>query len=64
MPKLSVIISVYNAKDYLRCCLDSICNQRLKDTEIICVDDGSTDSSFKILQEYVHNFPTLTVINS
>lgn len=51
-PKVSVILPVYNVEKYLRQCLDSIVGQTLKDIEIICVDDGSTDSSFEILQEY------------
>ena len=50
--KVSVIIPVYNAEKYLRQCLDSICGQTIKDIEIICVDDGSTDSSPEILREY------------
>lgn len=52
MPKVSVIIPVYNVEKYLRECLDSVVNQTLQDIEIICVDDGSTDSSLKILEEY------------
>ena len=51
-PKVSVIIPVYNTEKYLRECLDSVVNQTLKDIEIICVDDGSTDGSLEILQEY------------
>jgi len=51
-PLISVIIPVYNVEKYLRQCLDSIINQTLKNIEIICVDDGSTDSSLSILQEY------------
>lgn len=51
MSKISVIIPVYNAERYLRKCLDSILNQSLQDIEVICVDDGSTDSSVAILQE-------------
>lgn len=50
--KVSVIIPVFNAELYLRQCLDSVAGQTLKDIEIICVDDGSTDSSLQILQEY------------
>ncbi|SEP83323.1 ATP-grasp fold amidoligase family protein [Butyrivibrio sp. TB] len=52
LPKVSVIIPVYNAQGYLRECLDSIINQTLRDIEIICVDDGSTDASLSILREY------------
>lgn len=49
---VSVIIPVYNTAKYLRQCLDSVVNQTLKDIEIICIDDGSTDNSFEILKEY------------
>lgn len=52
MVKVSVILPVYNEEAYLRQCLDSICNQTLKEIEIICIDDGSTDRSFSILQDY------------
>ena len=50
--KVSVILPVYNVEKYLTRCLDSIVNQTLKEIEIICVDDGSTDGSAKILKEY------------
>ena len=50
--KVSVILPVYNVSDYLRQCMDSIVGQTLKDIEIICVDDGSTDDSLAILKEY------------
>ena len=52
MVKVSVVIPVYNVEDYLVECLDSIVNQTLKDIEIICVNDGSTDKSLDILKEY------------
>ena len=52
MPKVSIIIPVYNAGNYLPMCLDSICNQTCGDIEVICVDDGSTDKSLEILQQY------------
>lgn len=50
--KISVIIPVYNAHDYLRDCLDSLIHQTLQEIEIICVDDGSTDDSLEILNAY------------
>ena len=50
--KVSVIIPVYNAAPYLDDCLKSIFDQTLQDIEIICVDDGSTDDSLKILNQY------------
>ena len=52
IPKVSVIIPVYNSEKYLRTCLTSIVNQTMKEIEIICVDDGSTDNSLTILKEY------------
>ncbi|MBE6382570.1 MAG: glycosyltransferase [Lentisphaerae bacterium] len=52
MPKISVIIPVYNVEKYLGECLDSILGQTLKDIEVICVDDGSTDGSPRILSDY------------
>ena len=50
--KVSVIVPIYNAEKYLCPALDSILNQTLKEIEIICVDDGSTDTSLKIVKEY------------
>lgn len=61
-PKVSVIIPVYNVEEYLRQCLDSVINQTLKEIEIICVDDGSTDNSLKILKEYAATDKRMTVI--
>jgi glycosyltransferase involved in cell wall biosynthesis len=51
-PKVSIIVPVYNVEKYLRKCLDSIINQTEKSIEIILVNDGSTDGSSEILQEY------------
>ena len=50
-PLISVIVPVYNVEKYLEECLDSILAQTFKDIEIICIDDGSTDSSGKILDD-------------
>lgn len=52
MPKVSIIIPIYNVEKYLKECLDSVINQTLSDIEIICVNDGSTDSCGQILEEY------------
>lgn len=52
LPKVSVVVPVYNVEQYLSCCMDSILSQTLTDIEIICVDDGSTDSSLEILKKY------------
>lgn len=52
MPKISVIMPVYNVEKYLRNCLESIINQTLIDIEIICINDGSTDKSSEILRQY------------
>lgn len=49
--KVSVIVPVYNAETYLSDCLTSILSQSLKDIEVICIDDGSTDSSYKQLEQ-------------
>lgn len=54
-PKVSVIIPCYNVQKYIRQCLDGVINQTLKDIEIICIDDGSTDFTFSILMECALN---------
>jgi len=61
-PKVSVIIPVYNVAEYLPECLDSVIKQTLKEIEIICVDDGSTDNSVEILKEYASKDNRITVI--
>lgn len=61
-PSVSVIIPVYNAEKYLAECLDSVCSQTLRDIEIICVDDGSADSSPAILSEYAARDGRIRVI--
>ena len=52
MVKVSIGIPIYNVEEYLRECLNSIMNQTFKDFEVIMVDDGSTDNSFNICQEF------------
>lgn len=61
-PKASVIIPVYDVEKYLRQCLDSVLGQTLKEIEIICVDDGSTDKSLEILLEYAAKDKRISVI--
>lgn len=63
MPKISVIIPVYNTENYLRRCLDSVCNQTLSDIEIICINDCSTDNSLEILKEYSSKDSRIKLIN-
>ena len=62
-PKVSVIIPVYNVEKYLHQCLDSVVNQTLREIEIICVDDGSTDNSMEILKEYAKRDNRITVLS-
>lgn len=50
--KVSVIVPVYNVEKFLSRCLESLLNQTLKDIEIICINDGSTDKSLEILETY------------
>ncbi len=63
MVKISIIVPVYNTGHYLEQCLDSIINQTLEDIEIICVNDGSTDNSLSILEEYANNDDRIKIIN-
>ena len=51
--KVSVVIPVYNASEHLNQCMDTVVGQTLQEIEIICVDDGSTDGSERIVDEYV-----------
>lgn len=55
--KVSVILPVYNVESHLRGCLDSIARQTFRDFEVIAVDDGSTDASGRLLDEYEASFP-------
>ncbi len=52
IPKLSVIIPIFNNAKYLSSCLNSVINQTLKNIEIICIDDGSKDESLNIVKNY------------
>lgn len=60
--KVSVVVPIYNAYDYLRPALDSIVAQTLTDIEIICIDDGSTDRSLDIIKEYQKNDARIRIV--
>ena len=53
MPKISIIVPVYNVEKYIERCLKSLVNQTLQDIEIIIVNDGSQDKSEEIIEKYV-----------
>jgi len=55
IPKISIIVPIYNVNLYLKECLNSLIKQTLKNIEIICVNDGSTDNSFEIIMEYMND---------
>ena len=64
-PLISVIVPIYNVEKYVRKCLDSLKNQTMKQIEVICIDDGSTDSSGNIAEEYKsRNWPQFRVIHT
>ena len=62
-PLVSVIIPVYNVEKYIRECLDSIVNQTYKNLQIILVDDGSSDNSGKICDEFAKKDSRITVVH-
>lgn len=62
-PYISIIVPVYNAVRHLRQCMDSLINQTLEHIEIICVNDGSTDDSLNILEEYSNQDERIRVVN-
>lgn len=63
MVKISVIIPVYNSEKYLERCLNSILNQTFQEFEAICINDGSTDTSLKILESYQNKDSRIKIIN-
>ena len=63
MPKISIIIPIYNAENYLKRCLNSVINQTLKDIEIICINDCSKDNSLEILKKYSKKDNRIKIIN-
>lgn len=63
MAKVSVIVPVYNVEKYLKRCLDSLINQTLSDIDIICINDGSKDSSLQILEQYAKKDSRIVIYN-
>src|SRR5690242_7052248 len=63
LAKVSVVVPVYNVEKYLPRCIESICKQTLSDLEIILVDDGSTDRSGEICEEYAKADQRIIVIH-
>ncbi len=61
MPKVSVIVPVYNTEKYIEKCLDSIAKQTMQDLEIIVVNDGSTDKSEEVIKKYKEEHPKVTI---
>ena len=55
--KLSIVAAIYNLEEYLPRCLEALANQTLQEIEILCVDDGSTDSAPQIVDEYAKKYP-------
>lgn len=60
---ISVIIPVYNTEPYLRECMNSVLNQSYNKLEIICIDDGSTDCSFALLESYAKSDPRIVLLH-
>lgn len=63
LPKISLIMAVYNAERYLKQALESVLSQTFKDFELIAINDGSKDSSLEILKEYENKFDNFKIIN-
>ncbi len=63
MPKVSVLVPIFNVEKYLEECLDSIVNQTLKDIEIICINDGSTDSSLSVIKKYAKKDTRIVLVD-
>ena len=63
MPKISVIIPVYNVEKYLPRCIESILNQTFTDFEVICINDASPDNSAFILEHYAGYDERIHIIN-
>ena len=63
MPKVSILIPIYNVEGYLIECLNSVVNQTLEDIEIICINDGSTDNSLKIVERFAAEDKRIVILD-
>lgn len=61
IPKITVIIPVYNVEEYISDCLNSVINQKLEGLEVVIIDDGSTDNSFTICEEFASKYTNLHI---
>lgn len=64
MTKISILVAVYNAERYLSQCLESLCQQTLRDIQIVCIDDCSTDSSSQIISYYASHDPRIVSLRT
>ncbi len=62
-PDVSIIVPIYNSERYLDECLSSLVNQTLKNIEIICIDDGSTDGTIEILKNFTKKYSRISIIS-
>ena len=62
-PMVSIVVPVYNVEKYLEKCMQSLCEQTLDNIEIVCVNDGSTDSSREIIESYCQKDDRIKIIN-
>ena len=62
MIDVSIVLTVYNAESYIEGCLDMITGQTLRNIQIICVDDGSTDNSSQIIEQYAQKDDRIVLI--
>lgn len=63
IPKISILVPIYNVEPFLAQCLSSLVNQTLPDIEIICINDGSTDNSLQIIHQFAQRDRRIVVIN-
>lgn len=62
-PSISIIVPIWNTEKYLYRCLSSLVSQSMKDIEIICVNDGSTDGSLDIIKDFARNDPRIKIVS-